>query len=407
MIEDSGKDKRHTEEDLRRLQDQVNELRRKFEQAVRDRANDRQKIDDLLVELSNLEAEINLLKRRIALLEEENKRLRKENERLQAEIRRVQAKIDQERLTKLDYQNKVKTLLDEIEYLRRANEAEIKDLQDQIGRDTTNENRAYFGNELANAIRDIRKELEDADNAFRNDMDQWYKKTIQEFETQAARNDMEQGHLKDELKRLKQQFQDLKNKIADLEGRNAFLTKQIDDLNNQIEDDQRDYEDKLAAKDNEIRRLREECQRLMVELQMLLDAKQTLDAEIAIYRKMLEGEGDDKGLRQLVEQVVRTTGINEVADTETMRVVKGETSSRESYSRSAKGNVSIQETSPDGKFVILENTHRSKEEHIGEWKLKRKIDGKREVVYTFPRDFVLQPNRSVKVCWWIMFTKIP
>ena len=53
----------------------------------------------------------------------------------------------------------------------------------------------------------------------------------------------------------------------------------------------------------------------MVELQMLLDTKQTLDAEIAIYRKMLDGEGGDQGLRQLVEQVVRTTGINEVADT--------------------------------------------------------------------------------------------
>lgn len=40
-----------------------------------------------------------------------------------------------------------------------------------------------------------------------------------------------------------------------------------------------------------------------------------MDAEIAIYRKMLEGEGDGPGLKQLVEQVVRTTGINEVADT--------------------------------------------------------------------------------------------
>lgn len=57
----------------------------------------------------------------------------------------------------------------------------------------------------------------------------------------------------------------------------------------------------------------------------------------------------------------------------------------------------MQEASPDGKFIVLENTHRSKEEAIGEWKLKRKIDGKREIIYTFPRDFILKPGKSVKV----------
>lgn len=79
-----------------------------------------------------------------------------------------------------------------------------------------------------------------------------------------------------------------------------------------------------------------------------------------------------------------------------MRVVKGETSSRTSYTRSAKGNVSIQETAPDGKYIVLENTHRSKEEFIGEWKLKRKIDGKKEIIYTLPKDYLLRPGKHVK-----------
>lgn len=78
-----------------------------------------------------------------------------------------------------------------------------------------------------------------------------------------------------------------------------------------------------------------------------------------------------------------------------MRVIKGETASRTSFQRSAKGNVSIhvsespipclifdlpklivdlppfQEASPDGKFIVLQNTHRAKDEGVGEWKLKR------------------------------------
>ncbi|KAI6235772.1 Intermediate filament protein HG-IF1 [Aphelenchoides besseyi] len=397
LIDATSKDRKNLDEDLHKLQQDLAEQRRKYEEAVRGRKGDREKLDDLLVQLSNLEAEINLLKRRIALLEEEVGRLRKENQRLQSELQRVRTELDQETLSRIDYQNQVQTLLEEIEFLRRAHDQEIKDLQAMAARDTTNENREFFRNELANAIRDIRNEYDQLNNANRNDIESWYKLKVQEIETQSARQNMEQGYMNDELKRLRTQLGDLRGKLADLEGRNALLEKQIQELNYQIEDDQRAYEDALNAKDNQIRKMREECQALMVELQMLLDAKQTLDAEIAIYRKMLEGEGEGPGLRQLVEQVVRTTGINEVADTETMRVVKGETSSHQSYSRSAKGNVSIQETSPEGKFVVLENTHRAKEENIGEWKLKRKIDAKREIVYTFPKDFVLRPSKTVKI----------
>lgn len=68
-------------------------------------------------------------------------------------------------------------------------------------------------------------------------------------------------------------------------------------------------------RDSQIRKIRDECQMLMVELQMLLDTKQTLDAEIAIYRKMLEGEEDRAGLRQLVEQVVRTHHYKQADET--------------------------------------------------------------------------------------------
>ncbi|KAH7716560.1 Protein IFA-1 a [Aphelenchoides avenae] len=397
VIDDTGRNKRELDEQLRKLQRDVEEMKRKYEQAVRDRADDRERLDKLLVELSNLEAEINLLKRRIALLEEEIARLRRENQRLQAELQRIQSELQRETLERINYQNQVQALLEEIEFVKRANDQEIKDLQAQAARDTTNENREFFRNELANAIRDIRKEYDDLMNANRNDIESWYKLKVQEIQSQADRQNMEQGYQKDELTRLKKQLADLRAKLQDLEGRNALLEKQIQDLNYQIEDDQRAYEDALNAKDAQIRKLREECQALMVELQMLLDTKQTLDAEIAIYRKMLEGEGDGPGLKQLVEQVVRTTGISEVADTETMRVVKGETSSRQSYQRSAKGNVSIQETSPDGKFVTLENTHSSKEENIGDWKLKRKIDGRREIVYTLPHDFILRPRRTLKI----------
>jgi intermediate filament protein if len=87
---------------------------------------------------------------------------------------------------------------------------------------------------------------------------------------------------------------------------NSLLERQAEGLNYEIEDDQRSNEVAVTEKDREIRRIKEECQTLMVELQRLLDTKQTLDEEIAIYRRMLEGEDNRGGLRQLVDQAVRT-----------------------------------------------------------------------------------------------------
>ena len=56
-------------------------------------------------------------------------------------------------------------------------------------------------------------------NANRNDMESWYKLKVQEIQTQSARQNMEQGYQKEEVKRLRVQLGDLRHKLADLEGR--------------------------------------------------------------------------------------------------------------------------------------------------------------------------------------------
>lgn len=56
-------------------------------------------------------------------------------------------------------------------------------------------------------------------NANRNDIESWYKLKVQEIQSQADRQNMEQGYQKDELTRLKKQLADLRAKLQDLEGR--------------------------------------------------------------------------------------------------------------------------------------------------------------------------------------------
>ncbi|CAD5228822.1 unnamed protein product [Bursaphelenchus okinawaensis] len=394
LIDETTKQKDALKKELKELLAEVNNYKQKYADATRERSAEKDRLNEILTTLSNLEAEIQYFQRKISSLEDETKRMKAENHQLVLDLQQYRTELDQETLNRIDKQNEVQTLLEEIEFLRRVHDQEIRELQLEAARDTTPENREYFKNELSSAICDIRQDYDQITNLNRTDMESWYRLKVQEIQTQSARQNIEQGYAKEEVKRLRVQLTDLRGKLADLESKNGMLEKQIQELNYQLEDDQRSYENALTDKDNQIRRVRDECQNLMVELQMLLDTKQTLDNEIKMYRQMLDGEDSRPGLRQLVDQAMtkKDNGFHVEALTDS-RV----DATRHSYQRSAKGNVSIQEVSPEGNYVILNNTHRSKEEKLGDWKLRRSLDGGAEVVYTFPKKFVLRPGKSVKV----------
>ncbi len=62
-----------------------------------------------------------------------------------------------------------------------------------------------------------------------------------------------------------------------------------------------------------------------------------------------------------------------------------------------KGPVGIKEISPDGKFVVLENTGRRGDVDISKWQIRRKVDNEPEIVFSFPANSVVTSGRSIKV----------
>ena len=228
-------------------------------------------------------------------------------------------------------------------------------------------------------------------------MESWYKLKVSEVQGSANRANMESNYQREEVKRMRDNIGDLRGKLADLESKNALLEKEVQNLNYQLNDDQRQYETALNDRDATLRRMREECQTLVAELQALLDTKQLLDAEIAIYRKMLEGEERRVGIGHIVEEVVKPRSLQQKEDTDSTRNIRGEVSTKTTFQRSAKGNVTISECDPNGKFIALENTHRTKDENLGEHKIRRQLDGRREIVYTIPPNTVLKAGRIMKI----------
>ncbi|VEL26413.1 unnamed protein product [Protopolystoma xenopodis] len=96
---------------------------------------------------------------------------------------------------------------------------ELKELAALAYRDTTQENRDYWKNEMAQALRDIQAEYDSKMDTIKGDLEAFYNMKLQELRNNTARGGMETGQLREENARIKSQLMELRKRLPDLEAR--------------------------------------------------------------------------------------------------------------------------------------------------------------------------------------------
>lgn len=404
LLDDAEKEKARLEIRAASLEEQIDEIKIKLDDANNLNAQLRDQLDRQNTQITEYVAEIDMLRRRTEQAEADRDRDKKEIARLQEALNRARHDLDAETLAHIDADNRRQTLEEELEFLKNVHEQELKELAALAYRDTTQENREFWKSEMSSALREIQQTYDDKLDTMRGELETYYNMKIQEFRTGASRQNMETVHAKETTKKLRDQLSSLQSRLAELEARNAHLEAENADLRRQLEEKEREWEEERMQLQGELAKLQAELELVLKELQDLMDTKLGLELEIAAYRKLLEGEENRVGLKQIVSSLVTGGQFTSSSEYESHmeesrggQVVKGEMSAKTTYQRSAKGPVSIADCAADGKYITLENTGR-RAEVLENWNLKRVIDGNESrSPFSFPSGFTIPPGRKVKV----------
>ncbi|XP_044290072.1 vimentin-like, partial [Varanus komodoensis] len=198
--------------------------------------------------------------------------------------------VDNASLNRLDLERKVESLQEEIAFLKKLHEEEIRELQVQIQDQHIQIDMDVAKPDLTAALRDVRQQYESVAAKNLQEAEEWYKSKFADLSEAATRNNDALRQAKQEANEYRRQIQTLTCEVDALKGTNESLERQMREMEDNFAVEAANYQDTIANLQEEIQNMKEEMARHLREYQDLLNVKMALDIEIATYRKLLEGE---------------------------------------------------------------------------------------------------------------------
>ncbi|NXW66131.1 K1C15 protein, partial [Eurystomus gularis] len=222
-------------------------------------------------------------------------RLKYENElflrqSVESDINGLRRVLDELTLARADLEMQIENLKEELAYLKKNHEEEMKEFSNQLSGTVNVEMDAAPGIDLTRILAEMREQYEALAEKNRKDAEAWFFTQTDELNREVATHTKEIQTSKSEITELRRTVQGLEIELQSQLSMKAGLEANLRDTEGRYCAQLAQIQALITSVEEQLSELRCDMERQNQEYRMLMDIKSRLEQEIATYRQLLEGQ---------------------------------------------------------------------------------------------------------------------